>query len=110
MLTDAKLRALKPRQTLYRIADGKGLCVEVPPSGARLWRFRYRHNGKANMIGLGAWPDVSLAAARDRRDEARKLLAAGTDPGAQRVVDKQAEALTFERLAAEWLERRDVSP
>ncbi len=109
MLTDAKLRALKPRQTLYRIADDKGLCVEVPTTGARLWRFRYRHVGTAKMIGLGAWPDVSLADARRRRDAARALLAAGTDPGVQRIADKDAAAFTFDALAKEWLARRDVS-
>ncbi len=109
MLTDAKLRALKPRLTLYRIADDKGLCVEVPTTGARLWRFRYRYIGTPKMIGLGAWPDVSLADARRRRDAARALLASGTDPGAQRIADKEAAALTFDLLAKEWLSRRDVS-
>jgi integrase len=109
MLTDAKLRALKPRETLYRLADDKGLCVEVPITGARLWRLRYRYNGTAKMIGLGAWPEVSLADARRRRDIARALLASGTDPSVQRFADKEAAALTFDVLATEWLARRDQS-
>ncbi len=109
MLTDAKLRALKPRQSLYRLADDKGLCVEVPTTGARLWRFRYRYNGTAKMIGLGAWPEISLADARRRRDAARALVAAGQDPSQQRAAEKDAAALTFETLAREWLARRDVA-
>lgn len=80
MLTDTKLRALKPRGKLYRVTDAKGLCVAIAPSGSRLWRFRYRHAGNARMVSLGAWPDVSLADARERRDEARKLVAKAPTP------------------------------
>ena len=82
MLTDTKLKALRPREKLYRVTDERGLCVEVPPTGSRLWRFRYRHNGKARMLSLGEWPGVSLAQARERRDEARALVAQGIDPSA----------------------------
>ena len=110
MLTDTKLKALRPRATLYRVADERGLCVEVPPTGSRLWRFRYRHNGKARMLSLGEWPGVSLAQARERRDEAGALVAQGFDPSAQRKAVKDADALTFEAVAREWLARRDVSP
>jgi len=109
MLTDTKLKALRPRATLYRVTDGKGLCVEVPPTGSRLWRFRYRHNGKARMLSMGEWPGVSLAEARERRDEARALVAQGIDPSAERKAAKLADALTFEAVAREWMERRDVS-
>ena len=109
MLTDTKLKALRPRATLYRVTDDKGLCIEVPPTGSRLWRFRYLHSGKARMLGLGAWPAVTLADARQRRDEARKLVAQGIDPSAERKAAKDAEALTFEVIAREWLGRREVS-
>ena len=110
MLTDTKLKALRPRATLYRVTDDKGLCIEVPPTGSRLWRFRYLHSGKARMLGLGAWPAVTLADARQRRDEARKLVAQGIDPSAARKATKDADALTFEAIAREWLERRDLAP
>ena len=109
MLTDTKLKALRPRATLYRVTDDKGLCIEVPPTGSRLWRFRYMHSSKARMLGLGAWPAVTLADARQRRDEARKLVAQGIDPSAERKAAKDAEALTFEVIAPEWLGRREVS-
>ena len=109
MLTDTKLKALRPRAKLYRVTDDKGLSVEVPPNGSRLWRFRYLHSGKARMLSLGAWPAVTLAEARERRDAARKLLAQGIDPSAERKATKQADTLTFEAVAHDWLARRDVS-
>jgi integrase len=110
MLTDAKLRNLKPRATLYRVADAGGLCVEVPPSGSLRWRYRYRFAGKAKMVRLGIYPDVSLTAARRRRDDARKLLESGTDPSAQRKLAKLtahiATETAFEPVAREWLAGR----
>lgn len=75
MLTDVKLRALKRQESLYRVADSRGLAVEVPPSGALRWRFRYRFDGKAKMLSFGTYPDVRLSEARDLRDEARRLVA-----------------------------------
>ena len=110
MLTEAKIRALKPRARLYRVADAGGLCIEIPPNGSRLWRFRYRFDSNARMLSFGAWPAVSLAQARERRDEARKLLAQGIDPSAARKAAKDADALTFEAIAREWLARQDLAP
>ncbi|MDA3914732.1 integrase arm-type DNA-binding domain-containing protein [Oleiagrimonas sp.] len=110
MLTDSKLKALRSRATLYRVADGQGLCVEVPIAGAKRWRFRYRYNGAARMLSLGVYPDVSLLSARKRRDEARQLLGQGVDPSAERKASKEATGLTFAIVATEWLERRDVAP
>ena len=109
MLTDTRLRALKPRKSLYRVTDEKGLCVEVHPTGARYWRLRYRVANTQKMLSLGVYPDVSLILARQRRDDARTLVAQGIDPSAQRKATKQAEGMTFEALAREWLERREVS-
>lgn len=110
MLTDTKLKALRPRQKLYRQADAGGLCIEVHPSGARYWRYRYRFASKAKMLSLGVYPDVSLAEARKRRDDARRLLQGGTDPSAQRRLGKLAARLatvtTFEPVAREWLAGR----
>ncbi len=110
MLTDVKLRNLKPRASIYRVADSGGLCIEVRPSGAKLWRFRYRHVGKASMLTLGEYPVTTLAEARAQRDEARRTLAGGVDPGAQRKLERHAAKLaaasTFGKVAAEWLDKR----
>ena len=70
MLTALKLSTLKPRETIYRVADAAGLCIEVRPDGGRSWRYRYRFAGKPRMLSLGIYPDVSLAEARKRRDDA----------------------------------------
>ena len=104
-LTDSAIKTAKPKDKLYRLADSNGLCLEVAPTGSKLWRYRYRFNGKAKMLSLGAYPAVPLAAARRKRDDARLLLDEGTDPGAERQATKQAQALetqTFEELAREW--------
>jgi len=107
MLTDAKIKSLRPRDALYRVTDAAGLCLEVAPSGARLWRFRYRYAGKAKMVSLGPYPDVSLANAREKRDSARRLLLDGHDPSAARKADKRAAATaaanTLRAVADEWL-------
>ncbi|MBU6404682.1 MAG: integrase arm-type DNA-binding domain-containing protein [Proteobacteria bacterium] len=110
MLTDTKLKALRPRGKLYRVTDDNGLCIEVHPTGARYWRQRYSFGGKDKMLSLGVYPDVSLVQARERRDEARALVAQGIDPSAERKAVKDADALTFAAIAREWLTRRDVSP
>lgn len=104
-LTDTAARTAKPREKLYRMADAAGLCLEVTPSGSKLWRFRYRFGGKAKMMGLGAYPTVTLAKARERREDARRLLANSIDPTAHKQAEKTAQsalAHTFEELAREW--------
>lgn len=108
-LTDASIRNLKPQGRAFRKADGFGLCIEVTPSGGKLWRFRYRYGGKANMLALGAYPEVSLAEARRRRDELREMLAQGIDPAMSRRAEKaralELGATTFEAVAREWIAR-----
>ncbi len=94
MLTDVKLRALKRQNSLYRVADSQGLAVEVPPSGALRWRFRYRFDGKAKMLSFGTYPDVRLGEARDLRDQARRLLRKGTDPSVDRQEQRKATTIT----------------
>lgn len=104
-LTDTAIRNAKPKAKLYRLADANGLCLEVTTSGSKLWRYRYRHEGKARMLALGAYPTVTLLEARARRDDARKTLAQGIDPSEKRKADKQAQILdsiTFSTLAEEW--------
>lgn len=108
-LTDTAIRNAKPGPKPARLFDGGGLYLEVAPSGGKWWRLKYRIDGKEKRISLGVYPDVGLKEARERRDAARKLLAAGIDPGAQRKAEKAARtALTadsFEVVAREWFTR-----
>ncbi|WP_395679499.1 tyrosine-type recombinase/integrase [Dokdonella sp.] len=110
LLTDTKLRSLRPRDAVYRVADSNGLAIEVRPSGARLWRYRYRFNGAASMLALGEYPEVSLAEARKRRDDARATLNAGISPvvaaRARRDVQAEHAANTFAAVAAEFMAQR----
>lgn len=110
MLTDTRLRALKPRARLYRVADRDGLCIEVRPTGARLWRFRYRYAGKAQMVGLGEYPSIGLQEARKRLLAERERLAHGTDPAAIRRQLRHAKAIagddSLKAVATEWLANR----
>lgn len=106
-LTDLKVRNAKKQEKPYKLADGGGLYVEVTPGGAKLWRLKYRQaNGKENKLHFGAYPDVSLSLARERRDAARTLLGAGIDPGLARDADaRQAKSVsehTFEKVARDW--------
>jgi len=105
-LNDTRLRGLKPRPKVYRVADMDGLCIEVRPTGARCWRFRYRFAGRANMLDLGAYPAVSLHDARRERDRLRAMVRQGVDPSAARRNEQaqlQAEDDRFEAVALEWL-------
>jgi len=104
-LSDTTIRTAKPKEKLYRLTDANGLCLEVAPTGSKLWRYRYRFDGKAKMLALGTYPAVTLQKARQKRDEARQLLTEGTDPGEQRKAARQAQradGVTFETLAREW--------
>ncbi|GAA0715301.1 tyrosine-type recombinase/integrase [Dokdonella soli] len=114
MLTDVKLRTLTRRESLYRVADGGGLAIEVPPAGALRWRFRYRFNGKAKMLSFGTYPDVKASEARNLRDDARRFLRQGIDPSAQRQEKKRTPAIvpdaqTFGAIAREWIARQEVA-
>jgi integrase len=105
-LTDATIRKAKRSTKPARLFDGGGLYLEVRPTGAKLWRLKYRFDGKEKLLALGIYPVVPLATARDKRDQARKLLADGTDPGEHRKA-KKAERVglatnTFEAIGREW--------
>jgi len=110
MLTDTKLRGLKPKLSVYRFADTNGLCIEVRPTGSKIWRYRYRFASKANMLTIGEYPAVSLAEARLARDRARVLLKAGSDPTQvariQRAAKVEQASNTFAVVAAELMEKR----
>lgn len=105
-LTDVKVRNAKPSSKPRKMYDGGGLYLEVAPSGGKLWRFKYRFNGKEKRLALGKWPEVTLKDARVRRDEARRLLANEIDPGEHRKVAKaaktEASENSFESVAREW--------
>ncbi|MGB5851412.1 MAG: integrase arm-type DNA-binding domain-containing protein [Rhodanobacter sp.] len=110
MLTDTAIRKAKPADKPQRLFDGGGLYLEVSPAGGKLWRWKYRISGKEKRLAIGAYPDTGLADARDKRDAARKLLAAGVDPGEQRKAEKAAgeerAANSFEVIAREWMARQ----
>lgn len=115
-LTDTALRKAKPADKPVKLADRGGLYLLLKPTGARWWRWDYRRpvSGKRNTLSLGTYPDVSLALARERRDEARRLLAQGVDPGETRKAEKaageQRAANSFEVVAREWLAKQSWVP
>ena len=109
-LTDTAVRKAKPEAKPYKIADGGGMYLEVMPNGSKYWRLKFRFAGKEKRLALGVYPDTTLALARERREEARKLLANGGDPSAIKQTQKRqakvAAANTFEAVAREWIENR----
>lgn len=109
MLTDARLRQARPGEKPYKLTDERGLYLHVMPSGSRLWRFQYRFQGRRKLLAFGRYPEVSLSEARQRRDEARRLLAQGIDPGVKRKAEKQARQETFGAVALEWFGRMSGS-
>lgn len=103
-LTETRIRAAKPIEKPYKLFDERGLFMLVTPPSGRLWRLKYRMHGREKLISLGAYPDVTLKRAREKRDEARKLVADGIDPSARRKAQRGARAETFEAVATEWLQ------
>lgn len=109
-LTDVAIRNAKPREKPYKVGDTLGLFLLVQPSGGKLWRVKYRIDGKEKKLAIGIYPQVGLAEARRRRDAARELVAAGKDPGREKQREKirsriQAET-TFDAIAAEFCAKR----
>lgn len=105
-LTDTAIRTAKPEAKAKKLADERGLFLLVTPSGGKWWRFKYRFDGKEKLLSLGTYPDVSLKSARERRDDARRLLADGINPGEHRKATKtmraERAANSFEVVAREW--------
>lgn len=105
-LTDVKLRSAKPAEKQFKLFDGDGLYLLVTPNGGKCWRFKYRFDGKEKLLAIGTYPEIGLAAARIKRDDARKLVASGTDPGevkrAQKASKGDSAADAFEVIAREW--------
>lgn len=108
-LTDIQVQKAKPAAEEYKLSDGLGLHVLVTPSGGKLWRLQYRFDGKQKTLALGTYPVITLAAARQWRDDAKKLLANGVDPNANKKAQKaarvEANANSFEVVAREWYAR-----
>jgi len=104
-LNDTKIRSIRLPEKPVKLFDGDGLFLFVTLQGSKLWRLKYRHEGKEKLLSLGKYPEVGLAEARQKKEEARKLIAAGIDPGAVKKAQKQAETEeteTFEVIAREW--------
>ncbi len=108
-LTDVGVRNAKPRERIYKLGDERGLYLQVEPRGSKLWRLKYRFAEKEKKLALGVYPDVTLAQARERQLEARRLLANGIDPGEYKKQAKRAArvaaANTFESVAREWFSK-----
>lgn len=108
-LSDVKIRNTKPAKKQVKLFDGAGLFLLVTPQGGKYFRLKYRYEGKEKLLALGTYPAISLADARQRRDDARQQLAHGIDPGAVKKARKQAstaEKETFEVIAREWHNRQ----
>ena len=112
-ITDVLIKSARPSGKALRLFDGGGLYLEVMPSGSKYWRLKYRYAGREKRLALGVYPETSLKLARQRRDDARRLLSNGVDPGAARLAQKNsrktAAANTFEPLAREWFATRQSS-
>jgi len=108
MLNDAKIRAAKPGPKAYKLADAHQLYLYVSPQGAKLWRMKFKFDGKEKTLSLGPYPLVSLLAAREKRDDARRLLAEGLDPTVEKKLkikaNVEASRNTFEKVARAWHE------
>lgn len=114
-LTNTEILNVKPQSKAFKLYDEQGLFLRVTPTGGKWWRFKYRFDGKEKLLSLGTYPDVSLASARERRDQVRKLIASNPpiDPSGKRKDDK-AERLanksnTFELWAGKWWQHWQTS-
>lgn len=109
-LSDSAIKSAKPKTKQYKLHDGKGLFAIVRPTGGKLWRFKYRYQGKEQQLSLGTYPEVSLKDARKRLNEARNLLAEGKDPGAEKKRATVAASIsagnTFKVVAEEFIDKQ----
>ena len=116
-LSDTSIRNAKAQGKALKLFDGGGLFLLVSPAGGKLWRLKYRFQGKEKLLAIGAYPDISLKDARKRRDEAKELLAKGVDPGeAKKEAKATAAAIelematTFEAVARDWFSKKRALP
>ncbi len=103
MLTDTQVKNLKPKDKLYRMTDSHGLTIEVAVSGSRIWLHRYRYQGKATMMTLGHYPNMSLLDARQARDANKQLLKEGINPkNSNKLVSTSIDSVTFKQMFEQW--------
>jgi len=110
MLTEAAVKAARATDKPVKRFDEKGLFLFVTPAGGRLWRLKYRIHGKEKLLALGSYPEVPLKRAREKRDEARRLIADGVDPSERKKADQRSMAETFETISEEWLSKQNMKP
>lgn len=105
-LTDVKIRQAKPKEKPYKLSDEKGLYLQITPKGSKLWKLKYRFLKKEKKLSIGAYPDISLAEARNKRDQARNQLANEIDPSLDKQIKRkalrEASENSFELIAREW--------
>lgn len=105
-LTDVQIRNTKPQDKPYKLTDGGGLYLLIHPSGGKRWRWKYYLHGKEKLLAIGTYPDVTIAEARRKRDDARELLKNDIDPSQQKQIDKLTSKVkaenSFEAVAREW--------
>ena len=109
-LNARQVETTKPKEKPYKLSDGGGLYLLVNPNGSRYWRLKYRVSGKEKLLSVGVYPDVTLSDARSKREDAKRILVAGGDPGQEKQAEKQARVLaaqnSFESVAIEWHEHK----
>lgn len=113
MLTDMTAKNAKAQTKLYRLFDGQGLYLEINPNGGKYWRLKYRFASKEKRLALGVYPEVSLGKAREKQDQARKLLANGIDPSQAKKEARLEQTAnvenSFEIVAREWHSNQRLS-
>jgi integrase len=103
-LTDTEVRKAKPAESMYRMSDGHGLYLQVQLNGTKLWHYGFRFEGRQRLLSIGTYPTVSLAVAREAHMEARRKIAAGINPAAEKQVQKRTgQGTTFEDVSRLWL-------
>ncbi len=110
ILSDIKIRNLKPKEKLYKVSDFDGLYIAVKPNGSKLWRLKYRIDGRVKTYSIGVYPAVSLAQARKARDAARVQIAQGIDPSEvkqeEKLIRREAQGHTFAKIGLEFLDKQ----
>lgn len=109
-LTDVAIRSAKPGPKPIKLTDGAGMFLLVTPAGGKLWRLKYRIDGREKLLSIGAYPEIGLSDARKRRDEARAMIALGKDPSREKQRDKLRSRVqsadTFAAIADEYCAKR----
>ena len=103
MLTDQKIKSLKPKTKPYKVTDGSGMFLLIKPNGGKYWRLKYRIAGKEKTLAIGVYPEVTL---RNARDDARRRIHEGFDPLQDKQKQKQLSNHVFEKVAREWVDRK----